>query len=408
MNKPALVVFSSLFPSSSQPGTGLFVRERMFRVGKQLPITVVSPQAWFPGQFLISKVRRSYRIMSDSFETQSGVEVYRPRAISCPGVGRRFDGLSMAVAAYPTVKRLQQSGRCDIIDAHFSYPDGYAATLLGKWLNVPTCITLRGTEPRHLAQPALRAKVLRGLHSATRIFSVSESLRQLVLGEGIAADKVEVVVNGVDTELFSPMDRKLARAQLEIPLDAKVLITVGALVERKGFHRVIEQLLKLLQDYPNLIYLAVGGASPEGDWSKRLRQQVMSLGLSENVRFLGPMKPHELKIPLSAADISVLASSNEGWANVILEAMACGCPVVASRVGGNAEVVCHEDVGHIYDFGSGDSLYEALRTTLAKTWDPQVIMNYARRNSWDLRIEQLARAFCAVPLAKPCATRTPA
>lgn len=400
MNKPSLVVISSLFPSSRQPGVGLFIRERMFRVGKQLPITVVSPQAWFPGQFVLSTVFPLYRVLRDTFEIQSGIEIYRPRALSCPGIGRRFDGFAMAVAALPIVRRLKQSGRCDIIDAHFAYPDGYAASLLGKWLKLPVCITLRGTELRHLAQPALRRKLLVGLHSAARIFSVSESLRQLVIQAGIPADKIEVVGNGVDTELFSPMDRGMARAQLKIPLDAKVLVTVGALVERKGFHRVIEQLPRLLHEYPSLIYLAVGGASPEGDWTTRLRQQVEALGVTESVKFLGPMKPEELKVPLSAADVSVLASSNEGWANVILEAMACGRPVIASAVGGNAEVVCNDEVGRIYEFGSEESLYETLRVALAKQWNPRVIIDYAKKNSWNRRIEQITRAFCVVPLSE--------
>ena len=393
MNKPSLVVISSLFPSSRQPGVGLFIRERMFRVSKQLPITVVSPQAWFPGQFVLSKVFPLYRVLRDTFEIQSGIEVYRPRALSCPGIGRRFDGFAMAVAALPIVRRLKQSGRCDIIDAHFAYPDGYAASLLGKWLKLPVCITLRGTELRHLAQPALRSRLLQGLHSATRIFSVSESLRQLVIQAGVPADKIEVVGNGVDTELFSPIDRKSARAQLKIPQDAKVLITVGALVERKGFHRVIEQLPRLLPTYPNLIYLVVGGPSPEGDRSKELRRQVEVAGLSANVQFLGPLKPYELPIPLSAADVAVLASSNEGWANVILEAMACGCPVIASSVGGNAEVVCNRTLGAIYEFGNDEALYEKLASALAKEWDARALIDYAARNSWGGRVEHLVSAF---------------
>lgn len=393
MRAPSIVVLSTLFPSATQPGAGLFIRERMFRVGEHLPLTVVAPQAWFPGQSVIAMIRSNYRIASQTFETQSGFDVYRPRAICAPRLGRRWDGRSIALAALPTVRRLIKAGKCDIIDAHFAYPDGYAASLLGKWFDLPVCVTLRGTEPRHLSHPALRSRVLAGLHAATRVFSVSNSLRQLVVQAGIVADKIEVIGNGVDTTKFFPVDRHTARATLGIPLDAKVMITVGALVERKGFHRVIAQMPKLLRTFPNLVYLIIGGVSSEGDWSLRLRRQVKALDLAERVKFLGAMKPEALRLPLSAADVAVLASSNEGWANVILEAMACGVPVVASNVGGNAEVVCHQELGEIYDPDEDSALFAALSHALAKSWNAKAIIGYATQNGWEVRIAQLLHGF---------------
>jgi hypothetical protein len=148
---------------------GVFIRERMFRVGKELPITVVSPQAWFPGQTLIRLARPGYRITGDIFEVQQGVEIYRPRALCLPGICRQWDGYAMALAALPVVRRLKQEGRCDIIDAHFAYPDGYAASLLGKWLGLPYTITMRGTEPKHLRAPALRDRILAALRGAARL-----------------------------------------------------------------------------------------------------------------------------------------------------------------------------------------------------------------------------------------------
>ena len=114
-------------------------------------------------------------------------------------------------------------------------------------------------------------------------------------------------------------------------IDAPVLESVGALVERKGFHRVIECLPALRRRFPGLRYLVVGGPGPEGDWGARLRRDVIDLGLQECVVFLGTLAPGELNVPLSAADVFVLATRNEGWANVLLEAMACGLPVVAFR-----------------------------------------------------------------------------
>jgi Glycosyltransferase len=164
-------------------------------------------------------------------------------------------------------------------------------------------------------------------------------------------------------------------------------------VERKGFHRVIELLPRLLRRHPELVYLVVGGPSPEGDWSQRLRQQVSSLGLEERVRFLGPVAPRELRYPLSAADLFVLATSNEGWANVFLEAMACGLPVVTTDVGGNREVVCSDTLGIVVPFGEPEPLADALLEALEREWDREAIIAHARANSWDGRVRTLVATF---------------
>ncbi len=145
---PALVVFSSLFPSEQEPLAGVFIRERMFRVAKVLPVTVVSPQPWFPLQWLLRYLWPGYRPAKATHDSMSGIEVLRPRFLALPGILRRFDGFFMALASKAAIRRLARQGRADLIDAHFGYPDGYAASLLGRWLQLPVTVTLRGTEPR--------------------------------------------------------------------------------------------------------------------------------------------------------------------------------------------------------------------------------------------------------------------
>lgn len=396
MSDPALLVFSSLFPSEARPTAGVFIRERMFRVARELPLAVVSPQAWFPGQALIRQASSGYRLAGARYERMQGIEVFRPRALCLPGIGRRWDARAMALAALPLARRLRRAGRLDILDAHFTYPDGCAAALLGRWLGLPYTITMRGTEPRHLSQPALRQQMVRALAGAARVFTVSASLREVGIAAGIDPGRFTVVGNGVDTSVFRPLPRADARAALGLPANAKVLITVGALVERKGFHRVIALLPRLRERHPGLIYLVVGGGSPEGDWTARLQRQVATLGLGDCVRFLGPRAPADLCVPLSAADVFALPSSNEGWANVILEAMACGLPVVASDVGGNAEVVADGTLGEIHTFGDDEALWACLDRALVRDWPRGDIVAYARRNSWDSRVAQLLAAFRAI------------
>lgn len=391
--RPAVVVLSSLFPNSVQPGAGLFVRERMFRVGRRLPLCVVAPSPWFPLQALLRRWRPHFRPGAPGYEQQQGFDVWYPRFFSVPSALKRLDGLAMAFGAYPRLRALKRMGRLDLIDAHFGYPDGYAAVLLGRWLGVPVTITLRGTESRHAADPVLRPLLLRALLGADRVFAVADALKQVAVSIGVPAEKVAVVGNGVDTARFIPLDRADARAALGLPSDVPVLISVGGLVERKGFHRVIELLPRLRERWPGLIYLVVGGASAEGNNRPQLEQQVAQLGLGDTVRFLGSLPPDALKQPLSAADVFVLSTRNEGWANVFLEAMACGLPVVTTDVGGNREVVDRESLGFVVPFGDAEALETALDRALAAPWDRAAIRHHAEQNAWDGRVDLLCAAF---------------
>ena len=393
MNRPALVVFSSLFPSPAEPLAGIFIRERMFRVGQELPITVVAPQPWFPLQSLLRRFKPGWRPERPRAELMQGIEVLRPRYFSVPGVFKSLDGWFMALGSLATLRGLRARGQADLIDAHFAYPDGLAASKLAQWLRVPYTVTLRGTESRHATDAALRPRVQQALKSASRVFSVSDSLRRIGLACGAAPERALVVGNGVDARVFAPADRAEARRRLGLPPAAPVLVSVGGLVERKGFHRVIACLPELRRHHPELRLLIVGGPSPEGDWSARLAAQVRELGLGDAVRFLGPLPPSEVRWALSAADVFVLATRNEGWANVLLEAMACGLPVVTTRVGGNAEVVCRDELGIVVPFDDHPALRDALGRALTQSWDRGAIRRYAEANSWDSRVAVLVAEF---------------
>ncbi|MFN5167366.1 MAG: glycosyltransferase [Pseudomonadota bacterium] len=328
---PHVVVLSSLFPSALQPGSGLFVRERAFRVGARLPLAVVAPTPWFPGQTLLRRLRPGSRPGAPRHERQRGFDVWYPRFFSLPLVLR---------------PRLQQA-----------------------------------------------------LAGVQRVFAVSDSLRRLALQLGVPPERTRVVGNGVDLLRFAPQPRAACRERLGLPADAPVLVTVGGLVERKGFHRVIELLPALRMRWPGLHYLVVGGPSPEGDWTARLQAQVRELGLQDCVRFTGPLEPDALAGVLSAADVFVLPTRNEGWANVLLEAMACGLPVVATDVGGNAEVVCRPELGTVVPFGDAPALEAALHEALARPWDRGALRRHAEANTWDRRIDDLEAEFLALARA---------
>lgn len=388
-----VLVFASLFPSKAQPGAGLFIRERMFRVGGKLPLMVVSPRPWFPMQKWLRRWKPDYRPETECSEVQDGIQVYFPRFLSFPVWGRSLDGVSMALCCLPLMRKLQREFQFNVIDSHFAYPDGFAAAILGRLIKAKVTITLRGTEVPISKTFVRRRLMMRALSAADRVFSVSDSLKRHVVKLGAEGKKIKVVGNGVDVQKFQRQDRVSARRKLALDNDARVLITVGGLVPRKGFHRVIAALPALRREFGNVHYLVVGGASPEGNNEGQLRALATELGVEHCVHFLGPLAPSELKWPLSAADVFVLSSSNEGWANVILEAMACGLPVIATDVGGNREVVATSSLGTIVPHDNHEALLAALDSALRTPWDRDAIVSYAQRNSWSSRVSTLVDEF---------------
>ena len=318
-----------------------------------------------------------------------GIEVYRPRMLSIPRFFKGLDGWLMAAGSRRAVRRVVREFRPTILDAHFLYPDGYAASLLAREHGLPLTITIRGSKDARLVAGPRSNQLRAVMQAASTLIAVSDSLKRDVPARlGIADAKTVVIGNGVDLSKFSGVDRSAARGQLGIGAHDKVLISVGSLVELKGFHRILPILPRLRQSFPGLRYLVVGGGTTQGDMSGVLKSMTTELGLDDCVVFCGPQPPDRLKWYYGAADLFVSATSYEGWANVLLESMACGVPVVTTRVGGNSQVVCRADLGTLVEYWDESSFEQAVRDALNKAWDRGALLAYARQNSWDARVAQ--------------------
>ncbi|HLT27254.1 MAG TPA: glycosyltransferase [Zeimonas sp.] len=394
MTAPRLIVYSSLFPSDAAPTAGTFIRERMFRVARRVPLVVVAPQAWSPFDALIRLFRPGFRPMASRRETMDGIEVHRPYWLSLPGIGKRFDGWLMALCTEACVRGIHRHFRATAIDAHFLYPDGWAAARIAQRLGLPVTITIRGSKDEWLIGTSREARLREAMARATKLFAVSQALaRNVAYALGTAPSKVEVIGNGVDAERFAPVDRAAARRRLGLPLDAPVLIGVGNLIPSKGFQRVVPLLPRLRERHPGLVYLIVGAGASQGDLRASLEAQARECGVADAVRFCGRQPQDELRWFYGAADVFVLATEFEGWANVFLEAMACGLPVVTTRVGGNAEVVREPDTGELVDWWDPTAFADAIDRALVRRWDREAIIAYARTHGWDRRVEQLVAEF---------------
>ena len=387
-----ILVLTTVFPNVRQPEFGRFVRERVRRVAASAEVQVVAPVPWFPG----NRVFRPRWTGVPAVETQHGLTVHHPRILSVPGVAKALDGVLYAASLAPFLRRLRTRFAFDVIDAHFAYPDGLAAVLLGRLFGRPVTVTLRGTIVPLSRYRARRPQIAAALRAAARVIAVSESLRTVAVGLGIDGAHVSVIPNGVDLDAFQPRSRAAARQALGLPLDRTVILSVGSLAPRKGHERVLDAVAPLVAARPDLLYVVVGGPGPEGDTGPALRRRAALRGIDANVVLAGARPHAEIPTWLNAADLFCLATSNEGRANVLLEAQASGVPVVTTDVGGSAEIVRDGHTGFLVPPGDAPALAAALARALGMSWDAAAIAADAQRWSWSATTDAVHHELAGV------------
>ncbi|MFP5393770.1 MAG: glycosyltransferase, partial [Gammaproteobacteria bacterium] len=275
----------------------------------------------------------------------------------------------------------------DLIDAHYFYPDGVAAAMLGKYFNKPVVITARGSDITLFPQYALPRRMIKwAIGRAAGIITVCDALREEILTLGAEPAKVVSLRNGVDLQLFQPVERDSVRARLG--MQRFTLLAVGHLVPVKAQELIVAALAQL----PD-VELFIAGNGPN---RQMLEQLAHTTGVAERVRFLGALPQTELRQYYGAADALVLPSEREGWANVLLEAMACGTPVVASRVWGTPEVVAAPEAGILMAERSAQGVADAVRSLRANYPDRAATRRYAERFSWDDTSAGQLRLFRAI------------
>ena len=386
-----VLLFSTVFPNAAQPHHGVFVRERMRGLPADVEVRVVAPTPWFP---FVAGLRPGFRPEVARTESQDGVQVLHPRFLSFPGFLKCLDGLLMFLSTLPTLIRLRRAFPFRVIDAHFAYPEGLAAALAGLVLRVPVTITVRGTLPLLLRFRLRRPQLRLALRRASRVIAVSGALKAEVVALGIPAEKVRVIENGIDPVLFQPVDRTEARRALGLPKYGPLLVSVGTLSERKGFHLVVEAVARLGVRWPTLRFAIVGGDGAEGAMETGLRQLAARLKIADRVVFAGPRKPEELAAWYGAADLFVLATAHEGCPNVVLEALACGTPVVATPVGSIPELLDSPEIGGLGE-RTADSIAEGIDAALSRGWDRDRVRVRIASRTWQTVGEEQAEELRA-------------
>ncbi len=372
-----ILTFSTLFPNAESPGHGIFVETRLRHLLNHFPVIkaqVVAPVPWFP--FTSSRFG-SYAQFARApiAETRHGIAVSHPRYFQIPKVGMTSAPYLLARSTLPVLRKIIADGfDFDLIDAHYYFPDGVAAAMLGRKLNKPVVVTARGSDLNLIPEFAVpRRMILNAANDVAASITVSAGLKARLVSLGAQAKKIHVLRNGVDLELFRPVDRAKARAQLGWQAN-KTLLSVGNLLELKGHHLVIEAL----KDLPDYHLIIIGNGKEE----QNLRKCCKNFSVTDRVEFVSGIPQEKLKMYYGAADALILASSREGWANVLLESMACGTPVIATPVGGNPEVVASLDAGVLLAERSASAIASGVKRLFSRDFNRGATRRYAERFDW--------------------------
>jgi teichuronic acid biosynthesis glycosyltransferase TuaC len=387
---------ATLFPDVSRPNFGIFVEQSLRALARQpgIELTVVAPRG-IPPWPLSALARYAPLRALPAREAWHDLNVLRPIFALIPAIGARTNPAAIARAVLRVVRPLHAERPFDVIDAQFFFPDGPAAQLIAHALRLPYSVKARGADISHWAQaPATRATVRAAAQGAAGLLAVAETLKADMIAAGMPGGRISVHYTGVDAARFHPLLRASARAALDLPADAPVMLTVGALIPRKQQALVIAALTHLPADTQYLI----AGTGPD---EVQLRALALDAGVAERVHLLGSVANAELPTLYAAADVMVLPSRSEGLANAWVEALACGTPLVLGDIPPAHEVIDADDAGRIAA-PTATAIADAVRAVLANPPDRSMLSARTHsRFNWDRNGAELAahlRRCCQRPV----------
>ncbi len=388
-----ILTFTSLFPNKAQATLGIFIYQQVAHLARRpgIHVEVVAPvpysSSWLPGEHwrTFSQVPREEQI--------GGLRVHHPSYLLLPKISMPLHGRLMYTGSLGLVRKLHQQEPFDCIDAHYVYPDGYAAVQLGRVLGIPVVVSARGTDINLFPSFRLiRPKIRWTLREAAGAVAVSAALKNSMVALGTPPEKIRVIPNGIDTGRFRPIERRAAREKLGLPAEGPCVVAVGNLLSIKGQELLIAALAKLTPQHPALKLYLVG----DGPQRAALEELAKSVGLGERVVLAGARPHDELPLWFNAADLSCLASRREGLPNVVLESLACGTPVVATRVGGTPQVLSSPDLGILVEPDAA-SIAAAMEAALSRAWDRDLLARHVQSRTWEgvaEEVEQFLTECC--------------
>jgi glycosyltransferase involved in cell wall biosynthesis len=373
-----VLVVTKIFPNALEPLSAPFNRQQIAALGRRCHVEVLATIPWFPGAGLLARWSPAGKLTRVPHRDRiDGLEVAHPRVLYVPRFGHNLSAAFYAASVLPELLRRRHS--FDVLLGTWGYPDAVAAVALGRALRVPTVVKLHGSDMDVLAKrPLLRRQLALALPRAARVVAVSRALADAARALGVPADRIDVIGNGVDAQLFHPRDRAAARAELGHAGDArKWILYVGRIEAEKGALDLAAAFARLAADRTDVALVMVGEGRGRGAVEEALRP------LGDRALLVGPQPLEKVPVWMAAADLLTLPSHHEGTPNVVLEALACGRRVVATRVGGIPDVVHRPELGTLVEVSDVPALAAALTEAAATPYDPAAVAALGARGGWD-------------------------
>jgi len=366
-----------VLPAPGNPSAGQFVARRLEGMARYAKLRMVQPIPYFPGIRPLPPWAREAAHPIDAGNVEHAPMLY------LPGVLKGLDGRWLSRSVSGAIRRMKAEGQIDIVDAHFAFPDGVGCVRVARRLGIPVFVTVRGVEVDQLQRCSLRRQIVNALGAATGVVSVSHTLRDVLVNAGVDRSAIRVIPNAVDREMFRPGERGDARLRLGLPPDGRLVVSVGNLVELKRHDVLVEALARARQDVPDLTLAILGGGDAQRGYSARLAELATRLGVGDAVKIVGRVPASRVADWLQASNLFALATSREGCCNAVLEALACGIPVVTTPAGDNAHFVRDGVNGRLVPIDDAESLARALVETVRRdTWDPRSISATLEVGDW--------------------------
>lgn len=389
MPPPSLKVLfiSQIFPTPVNPNKGVFSEQLVHGLMAYCDVSVVCPQPWFPKlpRWKFLERWHGYSLIPTEYDVNR-IPVLSPKYPFLPKWGDRYHSFLLFIGLVRHVYALRRRFRFDVINAHWLYPDGVAAARLAKIMGVPLVLSGLGCDVNmFLFEKCKRGPILRALKQAACVTVVSDELKAHLLGVGIEHELVTVIRNGVNKQLFFPRDQAESVAKLGLPHRGPCVLFVGRLAEEeeKGLRHLIEAFQELVRVRKAITLYVIG----DGPMLDTYRELVLKQALQGHIQFVGAKAHQDIPLWLGACDAFCLPSLREGCPNVVLEALSCGRPVVASGVGDIPNLI-GKDNGILIEPGNSHQLCEALDIALARKWNHAEICGSVSTLTWDAAASQ--------------------
>ncbi len=390
---PSVLIFSEMFPKPKSSSSGIFIIERLKalqRLGMPFDFAPVSTfdnlsirllkklKGYSPSEPIksVQVNQKQYPVLNVSLGLRDRIGLITQKANSW---------VKYAHGMATTIEKNKKLEEFRLLHAHRVFPEGYAAMLLSENYSIPYIVTAHGGEIHSISNKN-KAFVKEVLEKAARVIFVSKALMKDAC-EKLGYDKSNgiVIPNGVDTNVFKPMDKEEARKKMSLPLDKKIVGFVGNLIEVKGADRlpaIARELMKLRSD---VFFLIVG----DGPLMKTLREKMPR----DNTHFTGRIHHDLMPLALNTMDVMVVASRNEGFPATILEARGCGIWVIGSEAGGVSEAIDSDGMGGIVGENIEKSLSEAIDSSLDRGLHLASSRERVQIPSWEDTVEAEVRVY---------------